>query len=262
MTATIPLQITTLDQRYVLVILFLTLLAMILIIWRRWQSRRQLLARVQELEALSEAGRAIVEAQLSVAALCELLVVEFGKVIDNRTFQIGLFEGDQGAQYRIMIWRIEGILQEPRTFDLEQNSGLVGWVRDHKAPLLIKDFLKEIDRLPARPRYISTQPPRSALFIPLIAGDEVIGIVAAQSAQPHRFDADDARRLSILTNQAAAAIMNARLFEEEKSFSAAAAGRRDRPKSQRAGRSRRDSAERRAPGAADAGFWAHWYLSH
>lgn len=195
-----------------LAILFVALFLSALILLRRYRSRRLLIARVAELEALSEAGRAIVAAQLNFASLCRLIAAEAGKVIDNRTFQIGLFEGNL---YHIHIWTIDGVQQAPRTFDLNDNSGLVGWLRESGQPLLVQDFQREMASLPARPRYISDTPPRSAVFIPLVSGDRVIGVIAAQSNQPGRFSHDDMRRLMILANQAAAAIANARLFERE-----------------------------------------------
>lgn len=179
---------------------------------RRRNSRRSLIRRIAELEALAEAGRAIVASELDLMALCELIADETGKVIDNSTFQIGLFEQDF---YRMLFWRIRGEKQAtPRIFDLHESIGLVGWVRDHGQPLLIKDYQEELADLPARPIYISRNPSRSAIFVPLISGGEVIGVMAAQHAQPNRFKEDDVRRLSILANQAAAGIANARLFEQ------------------------------------------------
>lgn len=195
-------------------ILLITLALSAYILWGRLQSRRRLVQRVAELEALSDAGRAIAAAQLDVRALCRLIAEEAGKVIDNRTFQIGLFEGNF---YQIQFWTINDEAQTtPRTFNLEDNSGVVGWVRSSKQPLLVHDFQKELNTLPAKPRYISDHPPRSAIFIPLISGDKVIGIVAAQSTDPNRFSAQDMGRLMILANQASAAIDNAFLFDRER----------------------------------------------
>ena len=195
-------------------ILLISLLLSALILWRRYRSRRLLLQRIAELEALSAAGRAIVTAELDVAALSQLIAREAGQVIDNSTFQVSLFEEDL---YHILYWTIDGQEQEtPRTFDLRENKGMVGWIRDNKQPLLVRDFHREMDTLPARPRYISPTPPRSAVFIPLISGEEVIGVIAAQSPQPNRFDEEDLRRLMILANQAAAAIAHARLYEQER----------------------------------------------
>jgi serine phosphatase RsbU (regulator of sigma subunit)/putative methionine-R-sulfoxide reductase with GAF domain len=184
------------------------------ILLRRYRSRQLLVQRVAELEALSDAGRALVAAQLDVDALAELIANEAGQVIDNRTFQVGLFEE---CDYHILYWTIRGMRQEtPQTFDLTEEGGIISWVRESKSPLLVRDFQREIDRLPARPRYISNAPPRSALFIPLVSGSETIGIVAAQSAQPNRFSEEDMRRLTILANQAAAAIAHAQLFAQER----------------------------------------------
>jgi phosphoserine phosphatase RsbU/P len=202
---------------YAVVIILASLVA-ILVLYRRYQSRRQLVARVAELEALSKAGRAIVAAQLDVTALCHLIAQEAGLVVDNRTFQIGLFEG---SLYEILYWTINGQARPtPQTFDLSDNGGVVGWVQRTGRPLLVRDFAREMESLPAQPRYISDTPPRSAVFLPLISGREVIGILAAQSSEPNRFGQRDLRHLTILSNQAAAAIANAQLYEREKTRAA------------------------------------------
>ena len=192
---------------------------------RRRRSRQALVQRVAELEALSSAGRAIVAAELDVDALCHLIAQQAGQVIDNRTFQVGLFDGDF---YEIRYWTIDGQHQPvPQCFALDAehehavaSGGLVGWVRDSQQPLLVRDFQREMDQLPARPTYHRDAPPRAALFLPLISGGQTLGIVAAQSDQPGHFSEQDLRRLTILANQAAAAIANARLFAQERTRAA------------------------------------------
>ncbi|MCA9948928.1 MAG: SpoIIE family protein phosphatase [Anaerolineales bacterium] len=185
-----------------------------LILWRRYLSRRQLKQRVAELEILSGAGRAIVDAELDVGALSALIAKEAAKIIDTNTFQVGLFSGHL---YEIQYWCVNGRLREtPQTFDLKEGHGLVSWVHDTRMPLLVHDFEREMALLPAKPNYVSGNPPRSALFIPLIRGEQTIGIVAAQNDQPNCFSEEDLRRLMILSNQAAAAIANARLYEQER----------------------------------------------
>ncbi len=199
---------------YSLFILLAALLVSSFVLWRRYRSRRLLMRRVAELETLSTAGQAIVAAKLDVTALCELIARESGQVIDNSTFQVGLFDGDL---YKILFWRSNGRLRPtPKTFDLSEQSGIVGWLRETKQPLLVHDFARELRNLPVSPRYISDTPPRSAIFIPLISGARAIGIVAAQSQRPNRFDEEDMRRLMILANQAAAAITQAQLYERER----------------------------------------------
>lgn len=198
----------------------LALLVMVVIYLRRRESRRQLVERVAELEALSSAGRALVASELDFDALIDLIARQAGQIINTSTFQVGLF--DEGF-YDIRYWRINGVSQPtPQCFDLrsdaapdQASSGLVGWVCDSGQPLLVRDFQKEMDRLPAQPQYMSEAPPRSAVFVPLISGEQTIGVIAAQNAQPNSFSDQDLRRLTILANQAAAAIANARLFHQE-----------------------------------------------
>ncbi len=174
--------------------------------------------RVAELEALSDAGRAMVAAELDLVSLCELIARECGQVINNKTFQIGLFDGDF---YEILFWTIDGKPQEtPRTFDLKEETGIIGWIHQSRSPLLVNDFLKEKASLPAKPRYISDKPPRSAIFLPLISGESVLGAIAAQSTEPSHFTEEDMRRLMILANQAAAAIAHGRMFDQERQRSA------------------------------------------
>jgi len=194
------------------------LIAIILIaayvLWRRYLSRTMLMDRIAELEALRATGAALSAVDMDITVLCHRIAVESSHVIDNRTFQIGVFDDDL---YHILFWRINGDEQKtPRTFNLTEKSGIIGWTRDQRRSLLIRDFVKEQDRLPVSPSYISDDPPRSALFIPLLYGDEVIGMMAAQSGKPNRFTEEDEQRLTVFANQAAAAIAHARLFQMER----------------------------------------------
>ncbi len=162
-----------------LLILLATLALSAIILYRRYRSRRLLLERIAELEQLSAAGRAIVAAELDVMALCRLIAEQSARIIDTSTYQIGLFDDHT---YEIYYWSVEGQLQKtPKSFDLSENSGLVGWIRESKKPLLIRDFQKESGSLPAEPSYENENPPRSAIFLPLVSGTQVLGIMGAQS---------------------------------------------------------------------------------
>ncbi len=198
---------------------FLTLLVLVLaallvfIAWRRWRSRRALMREVQELKALAEAGRAIAEARLDIDELCELIYRSAARIVDASTFQLGLFDGDW---YDIRIWVRDEQRLTPQRFNLHDDPGLIGWLRESRTPLLVRDFEREHDQLPGQPRYFSETPPRSAVFVPLVAHDQSIGAVGIQSFQPRAFTDNHMRLLSIISNQAAAAIANTRLLERER----------------------------------------------
>ena len=200
------------------VILFVALVVAALILWLRYRSRRKLVNRVAELDALSTAGRAIVESKLNVSASCQLVAKEASNIIDTRTFQIGLFDGQS---YDIQYWTVDGESQQtPKSFDLTSGEGIVNWVRESGQSLLVRDFSKESSSLPAQPQYLSDSPPRSGLFIPLISGDTVLGCVAAQSPLPNNYSKEDLDRLTILANQAGAAIANAIMYDRERTRAA------------------------------------------
>ena len=184
-----------------------------LVLWRRRRSRRALMRQVQELKALSDAGRAIAEAKLDIDELCELIYRRASDIVNTSTFQLGLFDG---AAYDLRIWVRDGERVPRQRFDLGESPGLVGWVRDSRQPILVRDFEQERDRLPAQPRYMNEDAPRSAVFVPLIARNQIIGALAIQSHQPAAFTDTHVRLLSIIGNQAAAAIANTRLLEQER----------------------------------------------
>jgi sigma-B regulation protein RsbU (phosphoserine phosphatase) len=191
----------------------LALLAVAFILRRRLASRRALERRVVELSALAEAGRVLASATLQVDRLCELIYEQASAIVDTSTFQLGLFEEHH---YAIELWQVNGVRQPPAVFDLSEGEGIVGWMRRTGQPLLVHDFETEADSLPAHPRYISPDAPSSAVFVPLLAGADVIGAIAIQSYQPSAFTEEHVRLLSIIASQAGSAIANARLLESER----------------------------------------------
>lgn len=166
---------------------------------------------VRELALLNEVSRAIIRSELDVDTLCELIYREASKIVDTSSFHLGLFDGDA---YTLVV-RVQDRVRLPRlTVDLSAGDGLIGWIRQTGKALLVEDFAEEMDQLPARPRYQSERPPRSGIYVPLIAGEAVIGSISVQSYQPGAFAANDLRLLSLIADQAAVAITRARAFRE------------------------------------------------
>ncbi len=163
-----------------------------------------------ELTSLNELGRQLLRSQLSVDDLCELLYWQAGQIVPAALFQLGLFDGDA---YQIKIRVQDGDRLPETVFPQGGRKGIVGWVRKTGQALFVRDFEAEHDKLPAFPEFELASPPRSGLFVPLIAGASTIGVMAIQSRQVGRFTEVHLRLLTALANQAAWAIRNAQLYE-------------------------------------------------
>ncbi len=184
--------------------------------WRGYRRGRQqttLPSDRTDLDKLAGVGRAILGAQLRVDALCEIVYQQATRIVDTSNFQLGLFEDDD---YLIKIWVRDGERRPEKRFGGAAKTGLVGWVRQSSQPLRVGDFQREWERLPAKPNYDSSEPPRSALFTPLIAGGDVIGVLSVNSDQPDAFSEESLHFLTVLASQAAGAIRNAQLYEQTK----------------------------------------------
>jgi serine phosphatase RsbU (regulator of sigma subunit)/transcriptional regulator with GAF, ATPase, and Fis domain len=178
----------------------------------RIRSRRGLEQRVRELAQLADAGRVVLNTPLDVQRLAEKVYEEAGRIVDTRLFQLGLFEGNE---YSVIFWTRDGERLPPSRFTLSPGQeGIVGWLRNTRQPLLVGDFVKDMDRLPARPRYVDDDPPRSAIFVPLMTRDDVIGAISIQSRTPNAFTESHLRIVGILANYVAAAMANARMLQE------------------------------------------------
>ena len=199
-------------ENILLAVLILFLGAGFTVMGLRIRSRRSLESRVSELAQLAEAGRVVLTTPLDVQRLAEKVYEVAGRIVDTRLFQLGLFEGND---YAVIFWTRDGERLPPSRFTLSPGQeGIVGWLRRTRQPLLVGDFTKDMDHLPARPRYVDDDPPRSAIFVPLMTRDDVIGAISIQSRTPNAFTESHLRIVGILANYVAAAMANARMLEE------------------------------------------------
>ncbi|PYV43879.1 MAG: hypothetical protein DMG06_08960 [Acidobacteria bacterium] len=93
-------------------------------------------------------------------------------------------------------------------------EGITGWVAKHKKPLYVPDVRKD-------PRYIEgVAHGRSEIAVPLLIGKKLIGVLDVESQKLGAFTRRDLKILSLFATQAAVAIQNAQLYEQERKKSA------------------------------------------
>src|SRR2546428_8038831 len=120
---------------------------------------------------------------------------------DGRTLRPVYFSDTKRGEY-------EGVTAE--TLALQVGQGITGWVAETKQGALVGDT----ERHPKAVHIPSTtEADESMLAVPVIFEDKLIGVIVNVKVGLHQYTGDHLRLLTILANQAAVSISNARLIE-------------------------------------------------
>lgn len=93
--------------------------------------------------------------------------------------------------------------------------GLAGWVVENRQAVLIEDTRKD-KRWLRKPEEQDFEP-GSAISVPLLAGEHVVGVLTLVRRQAGLFSQDDLALATAIADQAGIAVRNAQLFEETQS---------------------------------------------
>jgi diguanylate cyclase (GGDEF)-like protein len=108
--------------------------------------------------------------------------------------------------------------RQPRA-RLPLDTGLFGWVVERGKPLLVEDWPRAPERL--RQRALETgKETGSVIAVPLIHGGAVIGLVSVQHTEANVYSTADLNLLQRLSEHVAAAVADARAFEELEDYRA------------------------------------------
>lgn len=174
---------------------------------------RSLKQRNKELQALNKIGQAV--SAKGVEEVLKLVYEQTSQLMDTTNFFICLYDRDK-EELHFEIWMHEGRSLE-KFSDTLSGSGLTGWVIQENKPLSIRDWDEEESSFPVKAGIV-TERQRSWLGVPLLVGEEVIGVMSVQSPHPNAFDLDTQQLLEIIANQAAVAIRNAWLFQQRETL--------------------------------------------
>ena len=151
--------------------------------------------------------------QLDMQQMYELVGDKIQEIFDAQVVDIALFDLASGiATYPYTIEKGVRFPDVPTPI-----NGLTRLVMETRSPLLINDLDAYFAERDDGPIVIQGEPPKSVLFVPLIAGDAVFGRISLQNIdRTNAFAEADARLLTTIASSLSVALENARLLVETK----------------------------------------------
>ncbi|MGI8588037.1 MAG: GAF domain-containing protein [Chloroflexia bacterium] len=176
------------------------------IAWKYGRSRRQL-------ETLNRLGEEL-SANLDIEAVCLTVHDHLSEALDFDSFFISRYDED------LSLLTFPFGIDEGVRYQLEPaplGSGLASTIFETGRPLVIDDLFLGVEHynLPrSSDLYGSPRRSRSWMGVPMLAKHRAIGVLSVQSYTPNLYTHEQVQFLSIVANQVAGALENARLFAE------------------------------------------------
>jgi signal transduction histidine kinase/CheY-like chemotaxis protein len=163
-------------------------------------------AQKDSIEMLSEIGREIT-ASLDLDTILFKLYERVNQFVDASIFGVGLYRPDKHLiEYSLAIEN--GKRYAPYTRSTDDKNQFAVWCIDHRKPILINDVDAQSSEY--IPHYehrgwtlddgSRAQPPKSMIYLPLVAADRVLGVLSIQSFKKNAYTE---QHLSLLQNLAA-----------------------------------------------------------
>lgn len=185
------------------------LVGIILDITERKQAEATLQRRAAQLELLNNVSgkiAAVLELDSLFKRVTSLVQEVFGY------HHVGIFTLDRQRGDLVMQARAGDFAALfPQEHRIKLRAGMVGWVGEYGRTLLTNNVDKEPHYVNFFPELITSQ---SELSVPIRMGEELLGVLDAQSPQSNAFDDIDVRVMETLADQVATAIANARLYQK------------------------------------------------
>jgi signal transduction histidine kinase len=165
--------------------------------------------RTRELESVLRIAQAL-GSSLELDDLLELIYTQTGRILDVSNFYIALRDPERQV-LRFAFYVENG---ERRYPDLEwpESEGLSGVVVRTRWPLVTDDYLAECERRGVK---AGGRPGKAWMGVPLIARDEVLGVVTVSSFDPLvTFSEEQVQILRAIADQAATILDKTRLYQE------------------------------------------------
>jgi len=191
---------------------------------RRWQllgaMTQQAAMAVERARLLGHAQRAAKEmtslyhiglattSSLQIDEVLDLIYKQVRRVLHLDTFYIAMYD-EERSELRYELFIEDGKVLPPFTAKLD-SAGISSWIVRNRKPVFIKSWSQETEQLPFEAGTLGAAT-ESAISVPLIAKNKIVGVMSVQALERNAFDANHLRLLTSIASQAALALENARL---------------------------------------------------
>jgi len=183
---------------------------------RLFNETNRLLAETEqrnaELAVINSVQEGLVR-EMDMEAIYSLVGDRICEVLNTSTMLIRTFDHEKGLEtWEYAIENGDRLYQDPRPF-IWANEYLI---KNKESILINEDYIETAKKYGDTDDGISKGlAPKSAIFVPMVVGDKVVGSISLQNVvEEHAFTDSDVRLLTTLTNSMSVAIENARLFNE------------------------------------------------
>jgi GAF domain-containing protein len=169
--------------------------------------------RNSELGVINGVQEGLVE-KMDIQSIYDLVGEKIREIFDAQVVSIGSYDYENElCHFKYDIEKGERFYDEPRKF-----ISIDKYLIKRKMMLLVNNNLvEELIRIGEKKPQAAegTEMPKSAIWVPMIVGNEVKGYVSLQNIdRENAFSESDVRLLTTLTNSMSVALENARLFDE------------------------------------------------
>lgn len=170
---------------------------------------KELSHRVEELAMINSVQEGLVR-ELDMQAIYDLVGEKIREVFDAKVMDIVTYDSTTGMiEDKYSYEKGDRTKVPPRVI-----SGFRKHVVDTRQPFVIRDNAEELSKKYGNQVFFGDMV-RSAVFVPMIAGDKVTGVISLQDTEEEQaFDGSDVSLLTTLANSMSVALQNAKLFEE------------------------------------------------
>jgi GAF domain-containing protein len=165
--------------------------------------------RVSELEVINRVSQAVSQ-HLRLDSLYRVVHAQINQVLGETDMYIGLYEK---ATDRLHFPYVSENREVIRVAPLPLEDGLPSLIIRTQQPLLLQE--DTVRRVHALGTDLEDKVARSWLGVPLMTGEDILGVIVVQDFEnEQRFSEDDAALMTTIASQVATAIQNAQLMEQ------------------------------------------------